>query len=199
MDRLDFYRTYDRVTDGRFSDRICWSKEDCEQAWRRGQLRTSKLGRRLEIAGQYLALLGALVCIPLGEYGISAVCCVLFLWSAVETDFSIVKMEVLYRIYREGNAFSGLLYQAFLGNTDVLWNTVKLHARNRVSGFAIKKRRKLEVTYRVVFRKGRRDVFLTVKPSGIRLRTEGIERVWNDPAVPLEEMAVEIGEALNGL
>lgn len=199
MDRLDFYRTYYRVTDRCFSDSMCWSKKESERAWRKGQIRTSKLERKLGIAGQYLALLGALVCIPMGEYGIGVVCGILFLCSATAMDFSFVKMEVLFRIYRKESVFSGLLHQAFLGDTDVLWCAVKPYAKNRVSGLALGKWRKLEVTYRAVFRKGRRDVFLTLKPSGIRLRSEGIEHTWENPAMSLEDAAKEIAEVLNGL
>ena len=197
MKRWEFYRTYWRITDRVFADRTIWSAHDREQAWRRGQTRTSKLERKCGLALQYLALFGAVWLLVAGDGALGAVLLLLHLLSAWITDFSVVKMELLYGIYRRKNLFSQLLYQNFLGKTDGLWCAVKPLAKNRVSGFVRVGRGKLWVRYRVVFRKGHEDASIVVTPFGIRIRSREREYRLDDPSITLEEAARQIAGELH--
>ena len=96
MSRKDFYKLYYTITDRMFSDHVIWTNEDREQAWRKRQNRMSKIERKISIVFQYLALLAAIIGFCAGEYTVGVATVVLFLLSCALTDFSVVKIEVLY-------------------------------------------------------------------------------------------------------
>ena len=197
MKRLDFYKTYCRVTDRAFSDRVIRSAGDREQAWRRGQTQVSKPERRVCLAGQYLALGGAVWFLAAGEWAVAEVLLALYLLTVWLTDFSLIKMELLYRIYRRENLFSELLYQNFLGKTDGLWCAVKPLVQSRVSGFARIGWGKLWVRYRVCFRKKREDVTIVIRPGGIWVQSGADRLRLADAGMTLGDAAQRIAEELN--
>ena len=198
MKRWEFYRTYWRITDRSFADRTIWTAHDREMAWRKGQRFASKRERKAFLAAQYLMLFGAIWCLAAGKHTLCRVLLAAHLLDIGITDFSVVKMELLYGIYRRKNLFSQLLYQNFLGKTDGLWCAVKPLAKSRVSGFVRVGRGKLRVRYRVVFRKGHEDASIVVTPFGIRIRSREREYRLDDPSITLEEAARQIAGELHG-
>lgn len=155
MSRREFYKLYYTITDRTFSDHVILTEEDREQAWRKRQILMSKIGRKISIAFQYLALFAAFISFCVGEYAVGVVMVVLFLLNSALADFSVVKIEVIYAIYRRKNAFSALLYMAFRSGLDEFWSLVKHRVGKAVSGFVPEWKGKLWAKYLVIYRKKR--------------------------------------------
>ena len=121
MKRFAFYKEYYQITNRIYADHTIWSAENREQAWRKGQINTSKRERVVFIAAQYCALLatGILFVTGNGRHGIIG--CVMFLLSSLITDFSITKIELLYQIFTHNSPYASLLYKTFSGKIDNFW------------------------------------------------------------------------------
>ncbi len=170
--RSDFYKKYYRVTDMSFCDRTIWFAKDRERAHRKGQIRTSKTERKVFIVVQYLVLVLAGICFWCGQYRYGAGGCVLFLLIHLVTDFSILKIELLYRIYSRKNPYAALLYQAFTREAGDFWHEVQTRVKKHISGFVRVNRGKFSVKYRVVYRNKQDDVYIVLKPLGMTLKTK---------------------------
>ena len=199
LKRGDFYKEYYRETDRVFADFLILTGKDVRYAWDKGWRRTSKTERKVLIVLQYLALLGGLVCFLLGESRYGVIGCLWFVLSVFVTDFSLLEMEALYRVYRNNTPYAMLLHLAFFRKLDSFWQLILPNAKKRSSGFVRWMDLRLSVTYRVVLRKSTRRVFLTVRPNCVKLWTKSYKVVFDDPTMPLETLACSIAEALQEL
>lgn len=197
--RLEFYKEYYRVTDKDFADFWILTGKDVRYAWDKGWRRTSKTERKVLIVLQYLALLGGLVCFLLGESRYGVIGCLWFVLSVFVTDFSLLEMEALYRVFRKNTPYAMLLHLAFFRKLDSFWQLILPNAKKRSSGFVRWRDLRVSVTYRVVLRKSTRRVFLTVRPNCVKLWTKSYKVVFDDPTMPLETLACSIAEALQEL
>ena len=137
MKRKDFYVEYYTRTNRAFSDEIAWGKEEREAAWRKGQHHTSKFERKVFILTQYLILLVCWIpmCFDRSMWRIVPVALLLFFLQSVITDFSIIKIEWLYSIYRKNNVFCSVLHDIFLGNFDDFLAQLKRATKKKVTGY----------------------------------------------------------------
>ena len=115
------------------------------------------------------------------------------------TDFSLLEMEILYRVFRKNTPYAILLHLAFFKKLDSFFHLILPDAKKRSSGFVRWRDLRCSVTYRVVLRKSTQRVFLTIRPNSVKLWTKGYQVVFDDPAMPLEELAAQIAQALNTL
>ena len=199
MKRFAFYKEYYQITNRIYADHTIWSTENREQAWRKGQINTSKRERVVFIVAQYCALLatGILFVAGNGRYGIIG--CVVFLLSLLITDFSITKIELLYQLFTHNSLYASLLYKAFSGKIDGFWCLIQPKVKKKVSGFVRINRNKFIARYRVVFRKKHEGVSIIISPFHIRVKTEKHNTVFNDTKVTITQIADDITEVLNAL
>ncbi len=199
MKRFAFYKEYYRITNRIYADHTIWSAKDREQVWRKGQIYTSKTERGIFVVAQYCILLvtGVLLVTENSRYGIIGF--VMFLLSALITDFSIVKIEMLYHVFSRSNPYASLLYKAFAGKVDDFWCLILPATKKKVSGFVRMNRSKFIAQYRVVFRKKRESVTLIISPFRIRLRSETCNAVFSDSTATLMQIADGVSEVLNSL
>ena len=196
MSRKDFYKLYHTITDRMFSDHVIWTAEDREQAWRKGQIKSSKIGRKISIGFQYLALLTAMISFWMGEYVIGVTTGVLFLLGSALTDFSVVKIEVLYAVYRRKNAFSALLYMVFRSGLDEFWSFVKPRVGKKVSGFLPEWKCKLWAKYSVIYRKQRVKSVIWLYPNKIVVKTKNGKHTITDRTLSMQELADQVAVIL---
>ena len=198
MERREFYKTYYRVTDGIYSDLLILTKEDREGTRRKGQIYLSKWERKALILTQYLILLGELVCSVAGWDLPGFPGFLFFLMACTITDFSFIKMEVVYQVYRREELFARILHQGFLGKTQMLWDGVKPYVQKRISGFCLTGKWKLWLRYSILERKGQTPGMITVTPWGIRIRMDGRELCLRERGMSMESAAEQIAGFLNG-
>ena len=199
MKRFTFYKEYYQITNRIYADHTIWSAKSREQAWRKGQINTSKRERVVFITAQYCALLvaGILFVTGNGRHGIIG--CVMFLLSSLITDFSITKMELLYHLFTHNSPYASLLYKTFSGKIDSFWGLIQPKAKKKVSGFVRINRNKFVAKYRVVFRKKHESVTIIISPFNIKLKSETDKIVFNDTTATLTQIADDITEVLNSL
>ena len=196
MSRWEFYKLYYTTTDRIFSDHVIWKNEDREQAWQKGQIRISKIGRKISIVFQYLSILAAIISFCVGEYAVGVATGLLFLLGSALADFSIVKIEVLFAIYRRNNVFSALLYMVFRSGLDEFWALVKPKVGKAVSGFAPEWKGKLWAKYSVVYRKQRVKAAILLHPNKIVVKTENGKYTITDRTLSMQELAEQIAGIL---
>lgn len=197
--RLEFYKEYYRVTDKDFADFWILTGKDVRYARDKGWRRTSKTERKVMILLQYLALVAAIVCFLLGKANYGLIGCLWFLLSIPVTDFSLLEMELLYRVFCRNTPYAILLHLAFFRKLDSFWQLVMPGAKKRSSGFVRWRDLRFAVTYRVILRKSTQRVFLSIRPNGVKLFTRSHKVIFDDPALPLEALAEQIAEALSAL
>ena len=196
MSRKNFYKLYYTITDRKFSDHVIWTNEDREQAWRKGQINLSKIERKISIGLQYVALLAAIISFWVGEYAVGVATGVLFLLNSALTDFSVVKIEVLYAVYRRKNAFSALLYMVFRSGLDEFWSFVKPRVGKKVSGFLPEWKCKLWAKYSVIYRKQRVKSVIWLYPNKIVVKTESGKHNITDRTLSMQDLAEQIADIL---
>ena len=199
MKRRVFYKEYCELTNRIYADRTVWSAKDRETAWRKGQIYTSKIERWIVIVVQYCIILATGISFATGNSGYGIIGCIAFLLCSIITDFSILKIETLYRIFSRNTPYSIMLYQAFSGKSDDFWRLVRPSTKKIVSGFVRINRNKFVVKYRVVFRRKREIVTVVITPFRIVLKSEIHKIVFNDSAKSLTQIASDLSEAINSL
>ena len=199
MKRLAFYKEYYEITNRIYADRTIWSAKGREYAWRKGQILTSKTERRILVAAQYFVLLATGISFAAGNNRFGMLGCILFFLCSFLTDFSIMKIEMLYHIFSRNDPYSNLLYQIFLGKADDFWRHIQCDTKKTVSGFVRINRNKFVAKYRVVFRKKHEGVTIIISPFHIRVKTEKRNIVLNDTKVTITQIADGISEVLNSL
>ena len=199
MKRLAFYKEYYEITNRIYADRTIWSAKGREYAWRKGQILTSKTERRILVAAQYFVLLVTGISFAAGNNRFGMLGCILFFLCSFLTDFSIMKIEMLYHIFSRNDPYSNLLYQIFLGKADDFWRHIQCDTKKTVSGFVRIKRNKFVAKYRVVFRKKREDVTILISPFHIRIKSKTQNIVFHDSTATAAKMINDISEALKAL
>jgi len=196
MKRKDFYKLYYAVTDKVYADHILWTEEDSEQAWRKGQIRTSKLGRKIFIFWQYAALLAAVIGLAAGAYAIGITLGALFLLGCVLTNYSVIKIELLYAVYRRNDVFSSLLYMVFRGGLDAFGAEVKLRAGKRIGGFVPEWKAGLWAKYSVVYRKQGAQATIWLYPNKMVVKTGKGKCAIADRALSMQALAEQVAQIL---
>lgn len=137
MKRKDFYIEYYNRTNRNFSDKIVWSKAERKEAWQKGQHLFSKYERKGFIVTQYLILLLCWIpaCFERRAWVVVPIAVISFILQSIITDFSIIKIELLYSIYRKDNIYCSMLHDMFLGNSDSFLDKLKRSTNKKVMGY----------------------------------------------------------------
>ena len=196
MKRKEFYKEYYNITDHRFCNRAIWFSKDREKAWRKGQSNTSKTERKIFIVCQYLFLVLSVILLFFGRIPHGAISFILFLLMCLITDFSILKVEVLYHIFHRDTIYTTLLYQTFMGKMDFFFNSIKTN-NGRISGFVRNNSNKLVAKYLVVYRKQQNKTEIIFKPTCIVVKTSVSQHRIDNPTLSEGELLEKVSELLH--
>ena len=155
MKRADFYKEYYRVTDRVFADKLCMTGEDVEKARQKGQGKISKLERRFFIYWQYGVFIACFVQLLFFKNILMLVLGLIISAVLVPiTNFSIVKMELLYLICNRDSVYGGILHKIF---TDDFENTreqlsrrIKKHCRGLIK-YGFGRYRDVDGSVKIIF------------------------------------------------
>lgn len=199
MKRGAFYKIYYERTNRIFSDHILWDGKDVEIAWKKGQQKTSKVGRKIFLVFQYLLLLGCWIPMLFNENGWKwTVFGILdsFLISLI-TDFSMIRIEIFYHLYKRDNLYCNLLYKAFLGDLNEFLAALAKKTKKHITGYVRKDGRMLWARYIVVCRQRSNQVFLTIRPNGVVVEVNKITYRIHDPALSIDMLEDKISDILS--
>lgn len=199
MKRRDFYIAYYNRTNRAFSDKIVWGKEEREEAWRKGQHLTSKLERKIFIVTQYLILLLCWIpmCFDREAWVVVPIALLLFLLQSFITDFSIIKIECLYLIYRKNNIYCSVLYDIFLGNLTGFLEELKRSSKKKVTGFVFGGGGKFYGKYCAVCRNKDNNIALYFKRDSVIVTVNKKKHVIKDVLLTKEHLITEIAAIIN--
>lgn len=199
MKRADFYIEYYNTTDRAFSDKIVWGKKEREVAWRKGQHLTSKLERKIFIVIQYLILLSCWVpmCFDRGMWMVIPFALLWFLLQMYITDFSVIKIEILYAIYRSNNIFCSVLYDIFLGNVTDFFNKLQSSTKEKVTGYVFQRGGKFYGTYIAVCRNRDDKISITFKKNSVLVVVNEKIYVIKEAPPTKEHLIIEMATIIN--
>ena len=202
MTRKEFFLKYYEITNIIFADKPSFSRYITREEWQKGQIGgTTKRGRRFCIILQYL--IPALSWIPMlsdKDYWIY-IPIALFFGALISfiTDFSFIKIEVLYRVYRKNNIYASLLYEMFCRNFDSFLQDLQRITKKNTKGycFVFLKSTDLRQTYEALCRKEGKRILLVFKPKCVVVKINGEKLVINDMSLTKKELLEEIALIIN--
>ncbi len=199
MKRRDFYVEYYNRTNRAFSDKVVWGKEEREEAWRKGQYLTSKRERKIFIVTQYLILLLSWIpmCFHRGSWVVVTIALILFLLQSLTTDFSVIKIEWLYFIYRKNNVYCSVLYDIFLGKFTDYLDELKRLTKKKVTGYVFKSGGKFYGKYGAVCRDKNNKITLTFKRNSVVVVINEKAFVMKDVLLTKEHLITELATIIN--
>lgn len=199
MSRREFYRIYYNRTDRVFADKIIWTRSDQEEAWRKRQRTVSKMERKGLILSQYASLLLCFVPLAIGGS--------LWVWmaggvflcfaQAMLSDFSIIKIELLYAAFRKKSVYASMLYTIFLGGFDDFLTELKRATKKRVIGYFRKNGGKFCGKYSAICRNGADKILLTFRKNKVIVRVNGRLTVLEDTSLTREQLLTALAAAIN--
>ncbi len=199
MKKRKFYIEYYDRTNRAFSDKIIWGKKEREDAWRQGQHLISKLERKIFIVTQYLTLLLCWIpmCFDRDAWIIVPIAVSVFLLQILITDFSIIKIEWLYYIYRKNTVYSSVLHDIFLGKFADFLNELKRATKKEVTGYIFKSGGEFYGKYCAVCRNKNNKITLTFKRNSVVIMVNKKKFVIKDSLLTKEHLATEIATIIN--
>lgn len=199
MKRKDFYIEYYNRTNRIFSDNAIWNKKDREKSWRKRQINFSKKERKVYIVLQYLILLLCWIpmCFDRGLWTVIPVALLYFLSSCFITDFSIIKIEILYFIYRQNNVFCSVLHDIFLGNYDNMLRALTRLTKKEATGYVFRSGGRFYGTFDAVSRNKKRNIVLKFKVNSVTVAINEQKFVIKDEMLSKEEVITEIAAVIN--
>ena len=199
MGRKEFYIAYYNRTNRAFSDKIIWGKEEREEAWRKGQCLTSKSERKIFIIIQYIYLLVCWVpmCFDLRLWVVAPIALLLFFAQSIITDFSMIKVEWLYFIYRQNNVYSSVLCDIFFGNFTNFLDKLKRLTKKKVIGYVRNNGGKFCVKYCAVCRNKSSMIAMTFKRNRVVVKVNEKTHVMKKPLSTKEELTDALAAIIN--
>ena len=196
MNRKEFYRKYYVRTDRCYMDKTFASQRDKEMAWRRGQyLKTSKFERKLFIIAQYILLALCIIFCKADPFA-SAVCFFLSILSATVTDFSIIKIELLYRIHRSSGVYCGAVSDIFWGEFDPSIEGLRKLTKKCVGGYYLSNKGTFCGKYRGITRNKSDVIWVIFTCSYVRVKINGKNTVISRKDISREELINTIASVI---
>lgn len=203
MKRSFFYREYYQRTDEFFADHIVWNNKDLEKAWQKGQARTSKMGRKLYLAFQYLFFLGGLIWMCVDIQAWRSFLCVILVSIVISliTNFSILKIELLYHLYKRNTVYSNFLHQMFLGRTYSFFEDLRRATKQHVRGYnhkiGIKSIASFYGKFSGLCKNNNHKILLTFTYKNVKIKVNGRTVVLNAPLLSQKSLIEEIAIRIN--
>ena len=199
MRRKEIYTEYYGRTNRAFSDKIIWGKKEREEAWRKGQHHISKIERKIFIITQYLILLLSWLpmCFDPGTWVVVPIALLLFLLQSFLADFSIIKIELLYSIYRKDNIYCSVLYDIFLGKYTDFMDDLKRLTKKQVTGYVLKRGGKFYGKFFAVCREKNNKIFVTFKRNKVVITVNNRTATINDVILTKDQLLSKIAVVIH--
>lgn len=199
MKRKDFYIEYYNRTNRVFSDTIVWGKKERQTAWRKGQHYTSKIERLSFIIIQYLALFLSWIpmCFDFDLWKLIPISIIISILISLETDFSFIKIEILYFIYKTDNVFCSILHNIFLGDFGFFLDDLKKLTKPSVNGYIFKSGGKFYGKFLAICRNRNNSISIKFKFNSVIIKINGKKTTINNKALSLEKLVSEISSVIN--
>ena len=197
MKRRDFYAEYYGRTDRAFADRTIWGAKEREAARRKGQRLTSKFERKVFIVTQYLTLLSCFIPICFHRAAWVVVPVALFGLQAVLTDFSFLKIELLYAVYRKDTVYRSVLHDLFLGKFSDFLNELQRATKKEVTGYVFQSGGKFYGKYIAVCRSKNKKVVLKFQRNAVVVTANEKTAAIRDASLTKEQLLSEIAAIVN--
>ena len=191
MKRKSFYIEYYNRTNRAFSDKIIWTK------WR--QHPTSRFERKIFIVFQYSVLLLCWIpmCFERELWVVIPFALLNFLLLSFITDFSILKIEILYFIYRKNSVYRSVLHDIFLGSYTELLNQLTRFTKKEVTGFVFVSGGKFYGKFRAVCRNKNKRIVLRFKINSVIISINEKKFVIKGELTSKEHLISEIAAIIN--
>ena len=188
MTRKSFYKEYYRRTDSAFNDEITLSKHSG----------ISKFGRKIYIILQHLSLV----------FGIAFTCDTkdatyiflggfLYLLCGLISDFSLVRMEILYHIYNRDTAYSEILYIFFLGEDTPLLDSLTRATKRFVRGYSPSCFGRIFRSVSALCKSTDDMLKIIFRPNSVKIRLNGESTVIDKDFETQEQLILEIASVVN--
>lgn len=199
MKRKDFYIEYYNRSNRAFSDKIVRGREEREDAWRKGQHFISKFERKVFIITQYLVLFLCWipVCFDRRMWRVVPIVLLWFLLQSAITDFSIIKIEWLYSIYRKNNVYCSVLHDIFLGNFDDFLTQLKRATKKKVTGYYLNRGGRFYGKYCAICRNKDNKITVTFKRNRVAVFINEKTFVIKEVLLTKEDLISEITAIIN--
>jgi hypothetical protein len=200
MTRKEFYDKYYEKTDRRFGDKFVWGR--CgysEENNRKGQLQFSKLERKIYIILNYISLFVFVgFCIFANSFWIySPIVIILHILYSIITDFSIIKIEMLYRIHKTKTVYCSVLCKVFSGEWSSSLDSLKRLTKRTVLGFYKKSGGKFWGKYCAICRNKNNSIIINFKVRCVDVKINNQVLTINKPFDSEEQLILEIASVIN--
>lgn len=200
MTRREFYVEYYQRTDREFSDKYIWGHKQREEAWRKRQWRhVTKLDRKLIIAVQYLTLLLCWIpiCFDRSRWAFVPMACLVSLCLSFASNFSFIKVETLYAVFRRDCVYASILHDIFLGTITYFLDDVKRATKKVTTGFVRKSSGIFREKYFAMCRDKNNTVLVTFHRKEVTVAVNGNVTVIDHKTLTKEQLIDEIAGAIN--
>ena len=199
MKRRDFYIEYYNRTNRVFSDNIIWGKKEREAAWRKGQHLISKRERKIFIVLQYLILLFCWIpmCFNRELWFFIPIALLYFLLQSSITDFSILKIELLYSIFCKNSVYCSILHDIFIGSYTDFFNHLIRYTKNEVIAYVFVSGGKFYGKFRAVCKDKNKRIILKFKKNCIIVTVNKNKIVIKDSIPSREHIITKIATIIN--
>lgn len=199
MKRKDFYREYYRITNRRFADKTVWDSESRERAWQKRQFYISKRERKRYIVYQYLFLL--LCLLPLfSDRNIWLIVPLVIGFSILQsynTDFSIIRIEMLYSIYRRNDCYCSLLYDMFRNRLGDFREELRMATKMVSGGYVLERGGRFYGKYRAWCRDPKQNITFVLKRNKVSVNVNGAVTDITDKTLSREQLISRMAEIIN--
>lgn len=199
MKRKGFYAEYYRITDMAFTNST--SGYPSALIWRKTVFPSNKKDRKSAIAFQYLSLLPCLL--PL-VFGIE-----LWYWALLSvttsvfvshnTVFSIIKIEMLYSIYRRDELYCSLLYDMFKSRFKDFREDLRRGTKKVVNDYYLEKGGRFYGKYRAVCRDPKHNITVIFKRNKVSVNVNGAVTDITDKTLSREQLISRMAEIINAV
>jgi len=199
MKRKDFYVEYYNRTNRVFSDKIIWGKKESEDARRKGHLFTSKFERKIFIVIQYLILLLCWlpICFDRKLWVVIPIALLLFLLHSLITDYSILKIEILYFVYCKKSIYSSILHDIFLGCYGDFLDELTRLTKEEVAGYILVSGGKFYGKFQAVCRNKSKKIVLRFRVNSVIVTVDEKKFLIKGALPTKESLITEIAAIIN--
>ena len=120
-----------------------------------------------------------------------------FLLMQLITDFSVVKIELLYYIYRKNDVYCSLLYDIFLDSLPDFLDKLNHLTNKKVTGYIFMGGGKFYGKYLAVCRNRSNNIILKFKTNRVIIKINEKKFVIKDTLSSKEDLIAEISKAIN--
>ena len=201
MKRKDFYAEYYRITNAAFADKSVWNNESRERAWRKKQIYMSKRERRICVFLQYLILPLCLLPVFTGREALWLIPCVTLcsFLLALESNFSIIKIEMLYSIYRKDDLYSSLLYDMFRNRLGDFREKLRLATKTVSGGYTLRRGGGFFGKYCAWCRDPKQNITFVLKRNKVSVNVNGAVTDITDKTLTREQLISRMAEIINAV